>query len=313
MGEAGTRHLISSLRNAVGSVISGKPEAVELLLTGLLAGGHVLIEDVPGVGKTTLAKSLARALSLDFSRVQCTPDLLPSDILGSNMLDTRHGTLSFHKGPVFTQILLVDETNRASPRTQSGLLEAMNEGQVTVDGETYRLPQPFFVVATQNPVDFQGTYPLPVAQLDRFLVRIRIGYPSEDEEFDVVFARQLADPLEAVTPVGDAETLMAAREAVKRVTVERDVGRYLLRVVRATRDHAEIELGISPRGAIALFRACQARALLQGRDWVGPDDVQSLAGAVLAHRITSTAHANYGGKSELDIVEDVVESLPVPT
>jgi MoxR-like ATPase len=305
--------LIDGLRRALSSVIRGKDAAIDLLLVGLLAQGHVLIEDVPGVGKTTLAKALARALSLDFARVQCTPDLLPSDILGSNILDPRAGTLAFHKGPVFTQILLVDETNRASPRTQSGLLEAMNEQQVTVDGITYPLPRPFFVIATQNPVDFQGTYPLPVAQLDRFLVRVRIGYPLEEDELNALFERRLADPLLGVESVADLASLVAAQTAVQAVRVEPDVGRYLLRLVRATRDHKEIELGVSTRGALALFRASQAQAVMQGRDWVSPEDVQALAPSVLGHRLTTTAHAGYGGKTPEDIVSSIVEALPVPT
>ncbi len=306
-------NVLAGLRQALSSVIRGKPDAVELLLVGLLSRGHVLVEDVPGVGKTTLAKALARSLDLAFSRVQCTPDLLPSDILGANVLDPRDGSLSFHRGPVFTQVLLVDETNRASPRTQSGLLEAMNEGQVTVDGTSHRLPDPFFVIATQNPVDYQGTYPLPLAQLDRFLVRLSMGYPDEGEELEILFARQVADPLESVTPVAGAAELLAAQEAVRQVRLEKDVARYLLAVVRTTRSHPEIELGISPRGALALFRASQARALLAGRDWVGPDDVQALAVPVMAHRVMTTAQATYGGRSPRDVIEEIVGSLDVPT
>ena len=308
-----TEQLLRELRACLSGVIRGKPEAVELLLVGLLSGGHALVEDVPGVGKTTLAKALARSLELDFARVQCTPDLLPSDILGSNVLDPRDGTLAFHQGPVFTQILLVDETNRASPRTQSGLLEAMNEGQVTVDGTTHPLPSPFFVIATQNPVDYQGTYPLPVAQLDRFLVRIRMGYPDEDEELDVLFSRKDTDPLELVRPVASAAEVERLCTEVRDVRMEQDVARYLLSLVRDTRDHPEIALGVSPRGALALFRAAQARALLNGRSWVSPEDVQGLAAPVLAHRIMTTAHASYGGRAAEDVIGDVVSRRAIPT
>ena len=304
---------IRALESTLGGIIKGQQSAIELVLVGLLGAGHVLVEDVPGVGKTTLAKALARALHMDFARVQCTPDLLPSDILGANVLDPRDGTLSFHKGPVFTQVLLVDETNRASPRTQSGLLEAMNEKQVTVDGTTYALPDPFFVIATQNPVDFQGTYPLPVAQLDRFLMRIRLGYPIEDEELEVLFERQHGDPLNDVTPVADSETVATLQAAVRQVRVEPDVARYLLRVVRSTRQSRDLELGISPRGALAFFRACQARALIRGRDWVSPDDVQALAEPVLAHRIVPTAQARYGGVTPAGIVAELLGTVEVPT
>ena len=307
------RDTLSRLEAALARIIKGQQSAIELCLVGLLSAGHVLVEDVPGVGKTTLAKALARSLRMDFARVQCTPDLLPSDILGSTVLDPRHGTLSFHKGPVFTQVLLVDETNRASPRTQSGLLEAMNERQVTVDGTTHALPDPFFVIATQNPVDFQGTYPLPVAQLDRFLLRVRLGYPSEDEELDVLFDRQHGDPLEGVEPVADAAAVRDLQAVVRRIRVEPDVGRYLLRVVRATRQSRDLELGISPRGALALFRACQARALLRGRDFVSPDDVQAVAESVLAHRLVLTAQARYGGLTPESVVSEICGKVPIPT
>jgi len=304
---------LTRLQTALSGIIRGQKSAIEMVLIGLLSAGHLLVEDVPGVGKTTLAKALARSLKMDFARVQCTPDLLPTDILGSNVLDPRTGELSFYRGPVFTQVLLVDETNRASPRTQSGLLEAMNEHQVSVDGVTRPLPAPFFVLATQNPVDFQGTYPLPVAQLDRFLMRIRMGYPTEDEELDVLFERQLRDPLESLTPVADAETVLAMQAAVRAVCVDRDVARYLLRVVRATRVATSLELGISPRGALALFRACQARAFLQRRDWVSPADIQAVAEPVLAHRLVPTAQARYGGVTPESVLADILSATAVPT
>jgi MoxR-like ATPase len=302
------QHLIDALDR----VIRGQARATELMLIGLLSGGHVLIEDVPGVGKTTLATALAQVLSLDFRRVQCTPDLLPSDILGSNILDPRDGSLTFHEGPIFTQVLLVDETNRASPRTQSGLLEAMNERQVTVDGVTRPLATPFFVIATQNPVDHQGTYALPIAQLDRFLVRVSMGYPEEDDELSVLFDRQSGDPLDALGTLADVQQVRDWQSQVMEVTVSDDVARYLLQLVRSTRDHPDIALGISTRGALGLFRASQARAFIRGRSYITPKDVQSLAASVLAHRLTLTARAKQAGRGAIELVEELVESQTVP-
>ena len=310
--DRGHSELLAEIRTAVGRVIRGKPEAIELLLLALLAGGHALVEDVPGVGKTTLAKALARVFRVGFSRVQFTPDLLPADILGSLVLDPAQGSFSFHRGPIFTNVLLADEINRASPRTQSALLEAMSEAQVTVDGITYPLAPPFFVFATQNPHEFAGTYPLPEAQLDRFLVRIGIGYPTEDEELSMLYARQREDPLDRLTPVASAEDLTAIQAAVHAVEVKPAVARYLLSVVSATRDHKDVVLGASPRGTLSLFRASQARAFLNGRTYVSPDDVQALAGPVLGHRITLTPEARYGGRGTAGVLRDVVQSLRVP-
>ncbi len=304
---------LTRVRACLGSVIRGKSEAIDLLLVGLLSGGHVLVEDVPGVGKTTLAKALARALSMAFTRIQFTPDLLPTDILGSNVLDPRDGSFSFQPGPIFANLVLADEINRASPRTQSALLEAMNEGQVTVDGQTRALTAPFFVVATQNPVDYQGTYPLPEAQLDRFTVRMDLGYPPEDEELEILFARRLADPLEAVEPVLDTAGLVALQREVRDVQVRRDVGIYLLQLVRRTRAHADLDLGVSPRGALAFFRAVQARAYLAGRDFVSPEDAQALAGPVLEHRLQLTPKARYGGRTCGQVIDNIVADVAVPT
>jgi MoxR-like ATPase len=308
-----TAEQLQRVREGLSQVIRGKPEAIELLLVGVLGGGHVLVEDVPGVGKTTLAKALAGVLNLDFTRVQFTPDLLPADIIGASVLDPRDGSFSFRPGPVFTNLLLADEINRASPRTQSALLEAMNEGQVSVDGTTRPLPRPFFVIATQNPVDYQGTYPLPEAQLDRFLLRIHIGYPEEEEEVQVLFARQLGDPLSEVQGTLNVEELLAIQRQVREVTVSEDLARYQLRLIRGTRNHSDLQLGASPRGALALFRAAQARALLCQRDWVGPEDVQALAASVLAHRILLTPQASYGGGSATRVIEEIVSSTDVPT
>ena len=305
--------VLDALRANLGGVIRGRPDAVELLLVGLLSGGHVLVEDVPGVGKTTLAKALARSLDLTFTRVQFTPDLLPADILGSNVLDIQSGAISFHTGPVFTQVLLADEINRASPRTQSALLEAMNERQVTVDGVSRPLPSPFFVIATQNPVDFQGTYPLPEAQLDRFMLVMSIGYPSEADELEVLFSRQLADPLEDITSIADVPTLVALLDRVHHIRLDPDVSRYLLRIVRTTRQHVDLALGVSPRGSLALFRATQARALLAGRDFATPADVQAIAAPVLAHRVMLTPKARYGGRTDTQIIEEILGTVEVPT
>ncbi len=303
---------IDRLRVTLGRVIRGKADAIELLLVGVLAGGHVLIEDVPGVGKTTLAKALARALDLDFARIQFTPDLLPSDILGTHSLTPGDGALVFRQGPIFTHVLLADEINRASPRTQSALLEAMSEEQVTIDGVTMRLPEPFLVLATQNPVDFQGTYPLPEAQLDRFVLRFALGYPDEADELGMLADRRDADPLAAVTKVATREELRQLVARARHVHVETRVARYLRAVVARTRGHDDVALGVSPRGTLVLYRACQARALLVGRDHVIPDDVQELAIPVLAHRIQITEHARYGGKAAPSVIADVVQDVRVP-
>lgn len=286
---------------------------IERVLVGLLAGGHVLIEDVPGVGKTTLAKAIAKLCNIDNIRVQFTPDLLPSDIVGSPVLDPRDGSFTFRRGPIFAQVLLADELNRASPRTQSALLEAMNEGQVTVDGQTYPLPRPFLVLATQNPVEHQGTYPLPEAQLDRFLLRVGLGYPALEDELQMVLSRQRVDPLEALAPITDAATVIALQARVRDLTVKEPVARYLLRLVTATRSHRDLALGVSPRGTIALFRASQAMAFVRGRDYVSPDDVQSIALPVLAHRVQLSPQARYSGASSEAVVSEIVASTAVPT
>jgi MoxR-like ATPase len=304
---------IHRVRTALSQVIHGKADVIDLILTGVLGGGHVLIEDVPGVGKTTLAKALARAFHVAFSRVQFTPDLLPTDILGAQVLNPKEGTFSFQRGPVFTNVLLADEINRGSPRTQSALLEAMSEAQVTIDGVTYELPRPFFVLATQNPADYQGTYPLPEAQLDRFLLRVGVGYPGAAAELQMLLARRLGDPLDQVEPVVDAGRLLALQAEVRAIEVQEDVARYLLRLIERTRQHPDLELGVSPRGALALFRAAQARALLQGRRYVSPEDVQAQAGPVLAHRLIIGAQARYGGTTAEAILGEIIRSVDVPS
>jgi len=308
-----TSALITALRGSLAKVIHGKPDVIDLVLVGVLGGGHVLIEDVPGVGKTTLAKALAKSFAATFTRVQFTPDLLPSDILGAQVWSAQAGSFAFHKGPVFTNVLLADEINRASPRTQSALLEAMSEAQATVDGVSHPLPPPFFVIATQNPVDYQGTYPLPEAQLDRFLVRIGVGYPSPADELRMLYSRQHADPLVAVEPVAGIEAILRVQAEVRDVEVKEPVAKYLLRIVAETRDHRMLELGISPRGALAFFRAAQARALLHGRAYTTPDDVQALARPVLGHRLLLTSQARYGGTTGDSILAEIVAKVPVPT
>jgi MoxR-like ATPase len=304
---------LSRIRAIVGNVIRGKPEAVDLVLVALVAGGHVLLEDVPGVGKTTLAKALARVCGAEFTRVQFTPDLLPADITGGLVLEPEKGAFAFHKGPVFANILLADEINRASPRTQAALLEAMNEAQVTVDGATHPLPEPFFVIATQNPSDYQGTYPLPEAQLDRFLVRLSIGYPSRAEALAMLYAHQRAAPIDAVEPACDRADLLRMQREVREVEVKPAVADYVMTLVERTREHPDLDLGVSPRGALALFRAAQAAAYAAGRAYATPDDVQRLAPHVIAHRVQLSTQARYGGGNAAAVIRKLLGEVRVPT
>ena len=307
------------LRAAVGSVIVGKPEATTLLLVALLSEGHVLLEDVPGVGKTMLAKALARALDLSFQRIQFTPDLLPSDVTGLSFFNQQTQRFEFRPGPIFANVVLADEINRATPRTQSALLEAMEERQVTVDGETRPLPRPFIVLATQNPVELEGTFPLPEAQLDRFLLRINLGYPDRDEERQV--ARRFYDrnPLETLTSVLSAQDVTELAQRCRRVHVGEAVEGYLVDVVRATRSQKDVALGASPRATLAMFRACQALAAIEGRGYVTPDDVKRLATPLLSHRLVAgsaifTGPASATGAAQLGAlaIDDVLLRVPVP-
>jgi MoxR-like ATPase len=300
------------VRESIGRVIVGRDEVVELTLVALLADGHVLIEDVPGIGKTTLAKAIARSLGCSFKRIQFTPDLMPSDVTGIHYYNQKSGEFEFRAGPIIANIVLADEINRATPRTQSALLEAMEERQVTADGVTMPLPSPFLVLATQNPIELEGTFPLPEAQLDRFIMRVSIGYPTEKEEDDILLRFEYENPLDGLKPVVDAEELMQLRTLVPRVHCEPSVRRYLIDIVRATRRHPALDLGASPRASLALFRAARALAAVRGRDYVLPDDIKSLAPAMLPHRLILSSQARLRGRDVADIVTEVLAEVAVP-
>ncbi|HZQ29050.1 MAG TPA: MoxR family ATPase [Acidimicrobiales bacterium] len=294
-------------------VIQGKGDAVRLALMCLVAEGHLLIEDVPGVGKTSLAKALAGSLGCDWNRIQFTPDLLPSDVTGVTFYNRANSTFEFRPGGVFANVVLGDEINRASPKTQSALLEAMEERQVTVDATTYQLPSPFMVIATQNPTEHEGTYPLPDSQLDRFLMRIRMGYPDRLAEIEMLDAHGSDDPMDRLQPVSTADDVVAMSTVVKDVHVAPSVKAYIVDLATATRDHPSLSLGMSPRAALALQRASRARAAAAGRDFVLPDDVKALAGPVLEHRLILTPEAALGGVSPAEALNDVLAAVPVPT
>jgi MoxR-like ATPase len=302
---------VSRLKDQLGRVILGKPEVLEDLLVALLSGSHVLMEDVPGVGKTTLAKALAKSIQSDFKRVQFTPDLLPTDILGSSIYNPKDGSFVFKKGPVFTNILLADEINRASPRTQSSLLEAMSERQASIEGTTHALPSPFLVIATQNPIEFHGTYPLPEAQLDRFGLKIALGYPPKDEEVDILYSQFHHHPVDDVEAVVDGETVVSLQQDVRAVQVDRKIARYFVELADATRHHASLRMGCSPRGTLALFRATQGRAFMEGRDYAIPEDVKRIAVAVLAHRLALDTKAKYSGVRKEDVIGEIMGQVPV--
>lgn len=300
--------LITNLKK----VIIGKQQTIESVVVGLLCQGHVLIEDVPGVGKTVLARSLAKSLGCSFNRLQFTPDMLPSDVTGVSIFDQSKHVFEFRPGPVFAQIVLVDEINRATPKTQAALLESMEEKQVTVDGVTHTLPYPFMVVATQNPIEYEGTFPLPEAQLDRFLLRVRLGYPNQTDEIEILERQQLQHPIETLGAVIALEELRSVMEDIKKVYVSNPVKRYLVDLVNRTRQSADVYLGASPRGSLALFRTGQALAALAGRDFVLPDDIKRLAVPVLAHRVIVGPAARLRELSAEKIVEEILENLPVP-
>jgi MoxR-like ATPase len=298
-------------RNVEG-VIVGKHAEVQLTLAALLCRGHVLIEDVPGVGKTMLAKAIARSIGCTFKRIQFTPDLLPTDVTGVSIYNQKTGEFEFRSGPVMAQIVLADEINRATPKTQSALLEAMEEHQITVDGTTYPLPDPFLVLATQNPIEYEGTYPLPEAQLDRFLVRLQLGYPARPDEIEMLTRQQITHPLDTLGQVLDVVELVAAQRAIRDVYVDRAISEYIVSIVESTRRHEDVYLGASPRGSLALYRTAQARAAVEGRDYVIPDDVKALAEAALAHRIILRPTARIKNTDIGALVADVLRRLPVP-
>jgi MoxR-like ATPase len=296
----------------VEKVIIGKQEEVRLALIALLCQGHVLIEDVPGVGKTILARSLATSTGCSFKRIQFTPDLLPSDVTGVSIYNQKTGDFEFREGPIVAQVVLADEINRATPKTQSSLLEAMEERQVTSDGVTHKMPAPFMVLATQNPIEYEGTFPLPEAQLDRFLIRIHLGYPTMTDEVLIMEGQQRTHPLDALERVTGADEILSMQRAVKDIYVDPLVKQYIVSIVDATRHHGSVYLGASPRGSLALYRTCQARALLDGRDFVMPDDVKALAYATLGHRIIISPSARVKNISPNEVVEQTLDKIPVP-
>lgn len=300
------------LHASVEGVIVGKSEVVRLALVAILCEGHILLEDVPGVGKTTMAKAIARSLDCTFRRIQFTPDLMPSDITGINFYNQKLGEFQFREGPLFAQVILADEINRATPRTQSALLEAMEERQLTVEGVTSQLPRPFLVMATQNPVELEGTFPLPEAQLDRFLVRLKLGYPDEDGEDEILARLESASPLDAVQPVVEPGELMRLAAALNHLHVDPSIRRYAVRIVQETRKDAAFELGASPRASLALFRTARALAAVSGRDYVLPDDVKAMAPHVLPHRVILSTQARLRGRDAEDLVADVLQRVPVP-
>jgi len=296
----------------ISQVMVGKKQTIELLLVALITEGHVLIEDVPGVAKTLLAKCLAKSMGGTFNRIQFTPDLMPADITGFNIYDQHSASFSFRPGPVITNVLLADEINRTIPRTQSSLLESMEERQVTVDGETHQLPNPFFVMATQNPIELEGTFPLPEAQLDRFLLKCSLGYPDEQEEIEILLRFQKADPLEKLVSVVTIEDVSQMQRDRGNIIISDPVRKYIVDIVRATRDHSAVQFGSSPRGSLGLMRAGQALAALRGRDYTLPDDIKSLAIPVLAHRLILKEQNRLRGESSKQILEGIIDRIPVP-
>ena len=302
------------IKENINTVIIGKSSTIDLILTSILAGGHVLLEDTPGTGKTIMAKALAKSIDGNFNRIQFTPDLLPSDITGLNIFNVKESEFNFVEGPIFTNILLADEINRATPRTQSSLLEAMEEKQVTIDGETRTLDKPFLVIATENPIENSGTFPLPEAQLDRFMMKLSLGYPTFDEEVNIINRFILNDPLAEILPISSYENehKEEMQNLVKEVFIHDDIKKYIVEIVQATRNNSNISLGVSPRGTLALLRACQSFAAINGREYVIPDDVKTLASPILAHRIISTNGLNNSYKNT-KLINNIISDISVPT
>lgn len=309
-----TRDLVAQLEANISSVVLGKPEIVRLCVVALLAGEHVLLEDVPGVGKTLIGKALAKSVSGRFCRIQFTPDLLPSDIVGSSVFNAKASEFTYNQGPIFANVVLADEINRTTPRTQSALLEAMSDGQVSVDGQTYPLPKPFIVIATQNPFEFHGTYPLPESQLDRFLLCTKIGYPQREDEIKVLTSHRQGEPVDRLAPVLDAAQVLQLQQAARAVAVDESINDYLLDLVEATRVSEELHVGVSTRGALCLYRACQALALVEGRTFVTPDDLKRLAVPVLSHRVITKSYLNTGYRNAVELlIQRLADEVPVPT
>jgi len=308
----GVQNMADKIRHSVQRVIVGKDDVIDLAIIALLCKGHVLVEDVPGIGKTTMAKALAQSLGCTFNRIQFTPDLMPTDVLGVNFYNQKSGDFEFRAGPIFSQILLADEINRATPRTQSALLEAMGERQATIDGVTRAISEPFMVLATQNPIEMEGTFPLPEAQLDRFMLRIKLGYPSPDEESDILLRFQKDTILPALDPVTTESELRPLQDAVTTVRVDDTIRMYVVEITQATREHDGLSLGASPRAALSLYKTAQAKAALDARDFVTPDDVKEMAETVLAHRMILTSNSRLRGRTTETIVEEVLDSVPVP-
>ena len=308
----GAREVAQRITDNVKKVIVGKDRSIELGVMALMCGGHALIEDVPGVGKTMLARSLARSAGCSFKRIQFTPDLLPTDVTGVSIYNQKTADFEFKAGPIISQLVLADEINRATPKTQSALLEAMEERQVTVEGVTHKVPLPFMVMATQNPIEYEGTFPLPEAQLDRFLLMITLGYPTTEEELAIVENQRVTHPIETLEAVATAEEIIGLQEAMKEIYVDELVKKYCVAITESTRDHEDISLGSSPRGSLALFRGGQATALIRGREFVLPDDVKELAVAMLGHRIIVSAAARMRGIHGRDVISTLLEQIPVP-
>ena len=304
--------VLTQVVHNVEQVIVGKSKAVQLCLVALLCGGHVLLEDVPGVGKTMLVRSLAKTLGCSFKRIQFTPDLLPSDVTGVSIYNQKNNEFEFRPGPIMGNVILADEINRTSPKTQSALLEAMEESSVTVDGVTYDLPSPFLVMATQNPIEYEGTFPLPEAQLDRFLLKLNLGYPNQQDEVDMLGRQQLGHPIEKIEQVTNLEMLQSMQQKVREVYVEESIREYIVQITTETRKHQAVYLGASPRGSLSLFRAAQALAFVLGRDYVVPDDVKQLVPVTLTHRIILKSEARLGGTTVEQILQDILKGIPVP-
>ncbi len=309
---ATVQEITERITNSVGQVILGKSNEIRLTALGLLCRGHILLEDVPGVGKTMMAKSLARVVGCIFNRIQFTPDMLPSDITGVSIYNPKSREFEFRPGPIMAQIVLADEINRATPKTQSALLEAMEEGQMTVDGVTYRLSNPFLIMATQNPIEYEGTFPLPEAQLDRFLIRIQMGYPQPQDELRILASQQYQHPIQNLQQVVSLKEMLSAQQQIKDVYVANEVQQYIINLITASRRHPDVYLGSSPRGSLALFRTSQARAAMTGRDFVLPDDVKALAEVTLAHRIIVGPAARIKNITSRTVVQDILQNTPVP-